>query len=131
MNIPSWIKPGIWGAVLGAVAWWGVLSWGFGWMSAGGAKQLADDQTQTAVVAAATPYCVARFEQQPNAVASWQALKKNEADYNQSDYVKKGGWVALPTEKPDSDMTDAVADACAKQLLALKQLNGVKLSSTK
>ena len=33
MNIPSWIKPGIWGAVLGAVAWWGVLSWGFGWMS--------------------------------------------------------------------------------------------------
>jgi hypothetical protein len=131
MGIPSWVKPGIWGVVLGALAWWGVLSWGLGWVSAGTAKQLADNQTQAAVVAAASPYCVARFEQQPNAVASWQALKKSAADYDQSDYIEKGGWAALPNQKPDSDMTAAVADACATQLLALKQLDGVTLTSLK
>jgi hypothetical protein len=127
--IPSWVKPGIWGAVIGAVAWWSVLFWGFGWMSAGAARQLADNQTQTAVVASATPYCVERFEQQADAVASWQALKKSSDDYNQSDFMKKGGWATLPDQKPDSDITSAVADACATQLLALKELNGVKLSS--
>jgi hypothetical protein len=131
MKIPSWVKPGIWGVVLGAVAWWGVLFWGFGWMSAGGAQQLADNQTQTAVVAAATPYCVARFEQQPNAVASWQALKKSSDDYSQSDYLEKGGWATLSGQKPDSAITSAVADSCATQLLALSELNGVKLSSAK
>lgn len=127
--VPSWVKPGIWGIVIGAVAWWAVLFWGFGWMSAGSAKQLADNQTQTAVVASATPYCVARFERQPNPVASWQALKKSESDYDQSDYIKKGGWATVPDQKPDSAITSAVADACATQLLALKELNGVKLSS--
>jgi hypothetical protein len=127
--VPSWVKPGIWGIVIGAVAWWGVLSWGFGWMSAGSAKQLADNQTQTAVVASATPYCVTRFEQQVNPVASWQALKKSEADYDQGDYIKKGGWATVPDQKPDSETTSAVAVACATQLLALKELNGVKLSS--
>jgi len=131
MTIPSWVKPGIWGVVLGAAVWWGVLSWGFGWMSSGAAKQLADNQTQSAVVAAGTPYCVARFEQQPNAVASWQALKKSAADYNQSDYVTKGGWATLAGEKADSDITSAVADACATKLLALKELNGATLSSAK
>jgi len=106
-------------------------TWGFGWMSSGAAKQLANNQTQSAVVAAGTPYCVARFEQQPNAVASWQALKKSTADYNQSDYVTKGGWATLAGEKADSDITSAVADACATKLLALKELNGATLSSAK
>jgi hypothetical protein len=127
--IPSWVKPGIWGVVIGAVAWWAVLFWGFGWMSSGSAKQLADNRTQTAVVAAATPYCVTRFEQQTGAVASWQALKKSAADYNQNDYVEKGGWATMTDQKPGSGITSAIADACATQLLALKELNGVKLSA--
>jgi hypothetical protein len=131
MKIPSWVRPGIWGAIVGAVAWWTVLAFGFGWMSAGTARQLADDQTQTAVVAAATPYCIARFEQQPNAVASWQGLKKSQDNYDEGDYVKKGGWATLSGQKLNSDITSAVAEACATQLLTLKELNGVKLSSAK
>jgi hypothetical protein len=131
VTIPSWIKPGVWGVVLGALAWWGVLSWGFGWVSAQTAKQLADNKMQAAVVAVASPYCAAHFEQQANAVASWQALKKSADDYNQDQFIKKGGWVALPGTENDSDLADAVADACATQLLALKQINGVTLSSLK
>jgi len=107
----------------------GVLAFGFGWVSAGAAKRLADNQTQTAVVAAATPYCIARFEQQPNAVAWWQELKKSEKDYDQSDYIKKGGWAAVSGQKLDSDITSAVANSCATKLLALTELNGVKLTS--
>lgn len=131
MKIPSWVKPGVWGVVIGAVAWWGVLSWGMGWVSAGAAKQLADNQTQSAVVATAAPYCVSRFEQQANVVASWQALKKSADNYNQSEFIQKGGWIALPKQTANSDFSEAVADACATQLLALKQINGVTLSSLK
>ncbi len=131
MRIPLWIKPGIWGAVLGALVWWAVLAYGFGWVSAGAAKTLADSQTQSAVVAVAAPDCVGRFEQQANAVASWQALKKSADNYNQTDFIEKGGWIALPGQKTDSDLSGAVADACATQLLALKQIKGVTLSSLK
>lgn len=131
MKIPSWIKPGAWGVAVGALAWWAVLAWGFGWVSAGSAKELAQNQTQAAVVATASPYCVARFERQANAVASWKALEKSAADYDQNSYLEKGGWVLLPKQNPDDNMTDAVADACATKLLALKRLDGVKLSSLK
>jgi len=131
MAIPSWVKPGAWGVALGALAWWAVLSLGFGWMSPGAAKNLADNQTQTAVVSAATPYCVARFEQQANAVASWQALKKSGDDYDEGDYISKGGWATVPGQEPDSDTTSAIANACATKLLALTELDGTKLSSAK
>jgi hypothetical protein len=129
MTIPVWVKPGLWGVVIGALAWWAVLAWGFGWVSAGTAKQMADNQTQTAVVASLSPYCVSRFEQQSSAVTSWQALKKAADNYNQDDFIQKGGWVSLPGQKLNADTASAVADACATKLLALKQIGGVKLSS--
>jgi len=129
MTIPTWVKPGAWGAVLGAVAWWAVLAWGFGWVSAGTAMQTASDQTEAALVAAVAPYCVSRFEQQANAVDTWKALKKSANDYTQTDFLRKGGWVELPGQKLPADVVGQVADHCATQLLALKQLDGVQLSS--
>jgi len=131
MKIPLWVQPGLWGVVIGALVWWAVLAWGFGWVSAGAAQQTADNQSQAAVVASLSPYCVSRFEQQANAVTSWQALKKAANDYNQDDYIKKGGWVELPGQKLGDGTASAVADDCATKLLALKQINGVKLSSLK
>jgi hypothetical protein len=131
MTIPSWLKPAGWGVVLGAVAWWIALAWGFGWMSPGTAAKMAADQSRDAVVAAASPYCVSRFEKQPNVLASWKSLKSSADNYNQGDFLQKGGWVALPGQKYDSDTADAIANACATQLLALKELNGVKLTSAK
>lgn len=131
MRIPSWVKPGFWGLVLGAVAWWIVLAAGLGWVSPAAAKKMANDQMQAAEVAMVSPYCVSRFEQQANAVASWQALKKSAADYNQDDFIKKGGWTALPGQKVDPGVVDAIASACATNLLSLKEINGVKLDATK
>jgi hypothetical protein len=129
IQIPEWIQPAFWGVIFGAVAWWGVLAWGLGWVSPGSASAMAQQQTQAAVVAAVSPYCLSRFEQQPNAAAVWKKLKASAANYNQDDFLVKGGWTALPGSKLDTDTARAVADNCATELLALKELGGVKLSS--
>jgi len=128
-EIPALVKHGFWGGVVGAMVWWMVLSSGFGWMSAGAAKQIAAQQAQTAVVAYATPVCMARFEQQPNSVAAWKALYKQDQDssWQDSTYIEKGKWVTEPGQKLDSYIKDAIADNCASQLLKLKTLDGATL----
>ena len=131
MSLPSWLKPGFFGLILGAGAWWIVLGAGLGWVSPSAAQKMADAQTQAAVVAIAAPDCVTRFEKQTNAVASWQALKKSADDFNQTDFIEKGGWLTAPGLKINPDFTDAVAGACATDLLALKTIDGVKLASSK
>ncbi len=130
-KIPAWIKPAVWGVIGGALVWWGVLTWGLGWVSASDASTMAQQSAELAVVAATSPFCVARFEQQANAVAAWQKLKKSADNYNQDDFLVKGGWTAAPDTKAGSDFANAIADNCATKLLALKQLDGTKLSSAK
>lgn len=131
MQIPAWVKPTLWGVVGGALAWWAILAWGLGWISASAATNLAQQQAEAAVVAAVSPYCVARFEKQANAVAVWQKLKTSAANFNQDDFLVKGGWTALPGKKLDPSYANAVADNCATRLLALKQIGGAKLTSAK
>ncbi len=128
-EVPVWIKPALWGSAVGAVVWWIVLSSGFGWVSAGTAKQMSAQKTQDAVVAYATPACVARFERQPNAVAAWKTLNKTE-EWGRSEVIEKGGWIAEPGQKLDStDIAGTIARNCATQLIELKTLGGVKLST--
>ncbi|HUX35915.1 MAG TPA: hypothetical protein VMV71_02670 [Candidatus Paceibacterota bacterium] len=129
LEIPVWTKPAVWGVVVGALAWWMVLS-SFGWVSAGTAAQVATQKAQDAVVAYATPVCVARFERQPNVIAAWEVLSKTD-DWKQGDHIKDGGWVSEPGQKINSDMADAIATGCATQVLALKTIGGVKLSAAK
>lgn len=130
-KIPAWIKPAFWGVIGGALVWWGVLAWGLGWVSASNASTMAQQSAESAVVAATSPYCVARFEQQADAVAAWQKLKKSADNYNQDDFLVKGGWTAAPGTKASGDFANAIADSCATKLLALKQIDGTKLSSAK
>jgi len=127
MKMPSWTEPVVWALVIGALGWWLILAYGFGWMSAGTAAKITTQKAQDAVVAYATPVCVARFERQPNAASAWQTLKKTD-EWNRSDLVVKDGWVAEPGQKLDSDSANAIADTCATKILALKTLGGVKLS---
>jgi len=127
MKIPGWMAPGFWGIVIGALGGWLILASGFGWMSASAATKMAARKAQDAVVAYATPACVARFERQPNAAAAWAELKKTD-DWNRSGVVVKDGWAAEPSQKLDSDTANAVAGACAEKIVALTTLGGVKLS---
>lgn len=127
MRIPGWIEPAFWGVAIGAMGWWIILAYGFGWMSAATAAKMSGQKAQDAVVAYAAPVCVARFEQQPNAIAAWQTLKKTD-EWDQSDLVVKKGWVAEPGQELDSDTENAIASSCATKILALKTLGGVNLS---
>ena len=127
MKVPGWTEPAVWGVVVGVVGCWLILAYGFGWMSAAAAAKMSTQKAQDAVVAYATPVCVARFERQPNAVEAWKTLKKTD-EWNQGDLVVKDGWVAEPSQKLDSNTANAVANSCATKILALKTLWGVQLS---
>ena len=127
-GIPTWVKPSFWGVIFGAVAWWAILAWQFGWVSGGVAAQRAAEEAQRAVVAYATPACVARFERQPDAPAAWQKLKGTNS-WKQDDAVRDGGWVGLPDQKLDPNLADAIAGACAPKILALTEIGGTKLTT--
>ena len=114
-----------WSFVLGVLALFVFLLW-LGWTSRGSAEQMAADQTKAAVVAYATPACVARFERQPNAVAAWKELKGIQG-YNQGDAIEKGGWVAEPDQKLDSAISRTIASECASKVLELKTIGNEKL----
>src|SRR6266851_8997870 len=63
MRIPVWVKPGVWGSVVGAIA---ISILGFsqmGWTTGGSADRMATERASAAVVAAFVPFCVAKAQQ--------------------------------------------------------------------
>ena len=66
MQIPVWLKPGLWGAASGAVVMAIVGFSQLGWKTEGTAEQLAQDRADTAVVAALVPFCVAKAQMTPS-----------------------------------------------------------------
>jgi hypothetical protein len=114
MNIPPEVKPGLWGAVAGAivVAILG-FTWG-GWVTKSSAETQASQRASAAVVAALSPICVDKFRQAANATESLVELKKTNT-WSQGSFVEKGGWATMPgSAQPDS----SVARACAEKLTA-------------
>lgn len=112
MKIPAEVKPAAWGAVGGAVALAIIgFSWG-GWVTHGSSERSAKTRSDAAVVAALSPICVAKFQQQGNATEQLAELKKISS-WQQGDFIAKGGWATMPgSSSPDSD----VARACAVAL---------------
>lgn len=119
MQIPPWLKPGIWGAVIGAVAI-AIVGFSAGWVvTSGSAEQLAARQAEMAVIASLTPICVAQFKSvaEPARHTHLAALQE-ESSWQRGDYIEEHGWATMPgAENPD----DEVADACASQLLKLAE----------
>ena len=106
MNVPEWVKPGAWGLAGGAAAAMIVgFTWG-GWMTGSTAEKLATDRSETAVVAAFTPMCVAKAKL---ATPADLALLKAESSWSRDDFIVKSGWVA----GVDESHRAAVAEACA------------------
>ena len=117
MQVPSQLKPGLWGAAAGAivVAILG-FTWG-GWMTTGAANKLADERADLAVVAVLTPLCVESFQQNANATANLVALKKLSSTWEQGDFLEKGGFATRPGgASPDY----VLARACAEKLVQAK-----------
>lgn len=116
MNIPTWTKPAVWGAICGALALL-IFSLSAGWlMTSGSAQRIASEKADKAVIAALTPICVAEFKKVADAKRDRHiAALEDESSYQRDDYVADRGWATFPgQEEPNDD----VAEACAEQLLA-------------
>ena len=117
MKSYPWLKPGIWGAIVGAIAIMVLGFWQFGWVLGSKADQMARDRASTAVAEALAPVCAAKFLAQADAPARVADLKKLRSDYEQRNFIEKGGWaVAIGSGAPDYQL----ASECAKRILAAK-----------
>ena len=115
VRFPPSLKPGIWGAVIGAVMI-SVLGFStFGWTLGGTAERMAKERAQTAVVDALAPMCVERFRQQADAPAKMTEFNK-ALSWDRQSIIEKGGWATMPgSSTPNS----AVVSACAEKLGSL------------
>ncbi len=117
MKSYPWLKPGIWGAIVGAIAIMVLGFWQFGWVLGSKADQMARDRASTAVAEELAPVCAAKFLAQADAPARVADLKKLRSDYEQRNFIEKGGWaVAIVSGAPDYQL----ASECAKRILAAK-----------
>jgi hypothetical protein len=91
------------------------FGWG-GWMLGSTAKKMADQSTNSAIVAALAPICVEKFQHATEAKATLAQLKLIDS-WKQDSFIEKGGWATFPgTASPNNN----VAEACAKMLNELK-----------
>jgi len=122
MQVPSILRGEsrtrlIQGIATGAIASMVIgFSWG-GWMTGGAASKLAAERADTAVVAALTPICVEKFLQNSDAKANLAILQKISSNWEQGQYLEKGGWVTQPGAT-SSDYH--LARACAEKLVQVK-----------
>ena len=72
------------------------------------ANILAAEHAESAVVAALTPICVAKFLQAGDAKENLATLQKISSNWEQGQYVEKGGWATA--RSPDYLLGRACAD---------------------
>jgi len=115
MQAPTWLKPGIMGAVVGGIA---TMVVGFnygGWYLGSSAETLAQKQSTAAVVEALVPICISQSQMDPETVAKLKAFSAIKSSYEQRDFVMKAGWATMPAaDAPNRDLASACADVLAK-----------------
>ena len=109
-----WLKPAVWGVIVGAV---GTMIIGFswlGWTLGSTAERMAVERTNSALVVALTPACVASFMQQPGAAVKLAEFQKIDS-WRQREFIEAGGWATSTGDKrPNSGVASACAEALAK-----------------
>ena len=116
MQMPVWIKPGVWGAIVGSVV---TMIIGFsmmGWTLNSTAQKVAQERTDSAVTAALTPFCVQSFMKQSDATTQLTGLRDTDS-WKRQEVVEKGGWATMPGDKGPAP---GVASACADALVKTK-----------
>lgn len=107
MTFPEWTKPGIYGAITGAIAI-SILgfTWG-GWTTSGNAQQMAQDLATEEVAMAMVPVCLDMSAADPER-SEKLAIIQDASAYSRSRELMKTGWATLPGEdKPSRDLADA------------------------
>jgi hypothetical protein len=110
-----WLKPASWGALAGIVGITVLGFWQFGWVLGSKADQMAQDRANIAVAEALAPVCATKFYAQPGAPAKLGDLKKLTSDYEQRNFVEKGGWAAAADSVAP---TYQLVSECTKKILA-------------
>ena len=113
MIMPQWIKPGIFGAVVGAIALAIVGFTSLGWVSANTAESMALKRADAAVVKALVPVCVTRAQMDPETGPLLQELGGVTSKWTRRSFVEKAGWAKMPGEEASNSN---LADACAQAL---------------
>jgi len=94
MRVPVWVKPGVWGSVVGAIA---ISILGFnqmGWTTGGTADRMATERANAAVVAAFVPFCVAKAQQDTDK-AKLVKLGGETSSYSRRQIVMDAGWATM------------------------------------
>jgi hypothetical protein len=112
MNTPEWLKPGIYGAVIGAaVVGIGGFTWG-GWVTGGTAHDRAMAMSRTDVVAAMVPVCLDMAQADPDRAAKLAVIREAQT-HQRPNALMEAGWATVPgAEAPDRD----IAQACLTSL---------------
>ncbi len=114
--MPQWIKPGIFGAVFGAIALAIVGFTSLGWVTSNDVESMAFMYADAAVVKALVPVCVTRAQMDPETGPLLQELAGKTTKWDRRSFVEKAGWAKMPGgETSNSNL----AEACAQ---ALKEL---------
>lgn len=112
MNIPTWIKPSLYGAGIGAMALAIIgFSWG-GWVTGSTSAKAATAETSSGIASALMPYCVEKSKTDPAASQVLTELKA-AAGYSRRGIIEKAGWATpLGSQIPNT----ALATLCSEEL---------------
>ena len=112
MNTPEWMKPGIYGALVGAVIVGAVgFSWG-GWMTGTSANKMASAMARSDVITALVPVCLDMSRTDGDRIAKLATIRE-AAKYKRRDAVMEAGWATMPgSDTPNRD----IAEACIEGL---------------
>ncbi len=108
MTFPEWTKPGVYGALGGAVAV-SILgfTWG-GWTTSGSAQTMAQNMAADEVTLAMVPVCLDMSAADPERTKKLVVLQE-VSGFGRRDAMMETGWAT----RPGSDTPDrALADAC-------------------
>ncbi len=107
MTFPEWTKPGVYGALVGAVTV-SILgfNWG-GWTTAGSAGEMARNFAAEEVTLAMVPVCLKRSQVDTERAAKL-AILQDASSFQRRKIMMETGWATLPgTDAPSWDLADA------------------------
>lgn len=112
MTFPEWTKPGIYGALGGAIAISLLgFTWG-GWTTSSSAQTMAKDLASAEVTLALVPICLDHSAADPERTAKLAAFE-GLSSYGRRKAMMETGWAVHPgSEKSDR----ALAEACLARL---------------
>lgn len=106
----------VWGFFAGIVATLVVGFAVFGWYTAGGAREMAENAAEDAQAKLASAICVERFINTPAAATNLAELKE-ESTWSRDSYIQDGGWVTFA--RFEGSMSEA-AELCAETLVEME-----------